>query len=99
MAAVKRIMSSKLGRKALDEDVGISDLNFGSFHGYVEEDPTVTGFFRSTVPTGRQVVDYLISLFPFSQWIFSYNLQWLTGDLVAGKLIWTKLLKHSTYTS
>ncbi|KAJ5245923.1 hypothetical protein N7468_000906 [Penicillium chermesinum] len=35
-------------------------------------------------PSGRQVLNYLIGLFPFLNWIRRYNVQWLMGDLVAG---------------
>ncbi|GMM53013.1 sulfate permease [Starmerella bacillaris] len=33
---------------------------------------------------GQRVKNYLISLFPFLQWIYRYNLTWLYGDLIAG---------------
>jgi hypothetical protein len=53
--------------------------------GYVEEDPSVIDWLREALPTARGILDYVISLFPFSQWIFSYNIQWLLGDLIAGE--------------
>ena len=56
----------------------------GSVDSYLEQDPSVAEWFRDTIPTQHQVLQYLISLFPFSRWIFSYNLQWLAGDVVAG---------------
>jgi hypothetical protein len=30
-----------------------------------------------------QVKNYVLSLFPFIQWLPRYNLTWLTGDLIA----------------
>jgi sodium-independent sulfate anion transporter 11 len=71
-------------------------LHFMSSHGktksldtisedYIETEPTIVEWLKGIRPTGGQVVDYVASLFPFSRWIFSYNLQWLAGDLVAGK--------------
>ncbi|QDS67690.1 hypothetical protein FKW77_005342 [Venturia effusa] len=51
---------------------------------YVEQDPTVVEWVRDTIPNGKQTIHYLSSLFPFSRWIFSYNLRWLLGDMIAG---------------
>ena len=53
--------------------------------GYYEDEPTVAGWFREITPSGRDVVHFIYSLFPFLHWITRYNLQWLTGDLIAGK--------------
>jgi sodium-independent sulfate anion transporter 11 len=57
----------------------------GSFS-YVEHDPTAGDWIRSHTPTSPQVRRYFVGMFPFLQWIMSYNTQWLIGDLVAGKL-------------
>lgn len=54
---------------------------------FVEEPPRTAEFLRELVPSGKQLGDYVISLFPFLSWIGHYNLQWLVGDLVAGKII------------
>lgn len=51
---------------------------------YVEQDPTVGEWLRDVIPNGSQVIRYLSNLFPFSRWIFSYNLRWLLGDMIAG---------------
>ncbi|KAE9964397.1 hypothetical protein EG328_010485 [Venturia inaequalis] len=51
---------------------------------YIEHDPTVREWFREATPNGKQVIHYFSSLFPFSRWIFSYNLRWLLGDIIAG---------------
>ncbi|EFX04818.1 sulfate permease [Grosmannia clavigera kw1407] len=55
-----------------------------SNNAYVEEPPRTIDELRELVPTGNQVWDYVVSLFPFLQWIGHYNTQWLIGDLVAG---------------
>jgi len=51
---------------------------------YVEEEPTVTQWVAEVIPSGEDVVNYIIRLFPFLTWITKYNLIWLYGDLVAG---------------
>ncbi|KAK0662061.1 putative sulfate permease [Cercophora samala] len=51
---------------------------------FVEESPRVDEFFLKLAPSGPQIWQYLVSLFPFLSWIGYYNLQWLAGDLVAG---------------
>lgn len=52
---------------------------------YVEDEPTTWGWLKETTPGPRQMRQYFLSLFPFIHWITRYNLQWLAGDLVAGK--------------
>lgn len=52
---------------------------------YVEEEPHAVDWLREITPSGRDLLQYLYSLFPFVHWITRYNLQWLIGDLVAGK--------------
>ncbi|KAL2165499.1 hypothetical protein VTH06DRAFT_799 [Thermothelomyces fergusii] len=51
---------------------------------FVEEPPRVLEYLNELVPSGKEVYDYILSLFPFLSWIGRYNLQWLIGDLVAG---------------
>ncbi|KAJ5121852.1 hypothetical protein N7448_002983 [Penicillium atrosanguineum] len=53
-------------------------------YSYNEPEPTSVEWIREIAPSGRQLVNYLISLFPFLNWIGRYNLQWLFGDMVAG---------------
>ncbi|KAJ5911814.1 Sulfate permease 2 [Penicillium subrubescens] len=53
-------------------------------YSYTEPEPTSIEWIREITPTGQQVLNYLISLFPFLRWISRYNVQWLIGDLVAG---------------
>jgi len=63
---------------------GESVFSISSADTYVEPEPTSGEWIREHVPSGHQIVQYLLSLFPFLQWITHYNLQWLVGDLVAG---------------
>ncbi|RMZ87525.1 hypothetical protein DV736_g5246, partial [Chaetothyriales sp. CBS 134916] len=51
---------------------------------YVEEEPRSIDWIKEHIPNGRGVINYLLSLFPFLNWIHRYNLQWFAGDLVAG---------------
>lgn len=51
---------------------------------FVEEEPRTADYLAELAPSGRDVLNYLVSLFPFLSWIGFYNLQWLLGDLVAG---------------
>ncbi|OJD39749.1 sulfate permease [Diplodia corticola] len=51
---------------------------------YFEEEPTVKEFLLRFKPTQAGVARYIKTLFPFWNWIFHYNLQWLTGDVIAG---------------
>ena len=51
---------------------------------FVEEEPRSIDWLRDLVPTPGQMWAYFRSLFPFTNWILRYNVQWLIGDLVAG---------------
>lgn len=51
---------------------------------YVEDEPRVTAWVQEQIPSGREVGEYVSSLFPFTHWITRYNVQWLIGDLIAG---------------
>jgi sodium-independent sulfate anion transporter 11 len=66
---------------------GESVFSVSSADTYVEEEPTVAEWFRDITPTKAGVFQYFKNLFPFTHWITRYNLQWLYGDLVAGKLL------------
>lgn len=63
---------------------GESVFSVSSADTYVEQEPTSLEWLQEITPTGREVLQYFGSLFPFVHWIDSYNLQWLAGDLVAG---------------
>ncbi|KAG7120062.1 Sulfate permease 2 like protein [Verticillium longisporum] len=58
--------------------------SFESIETYEEREPTVAEYLYYHRPTAAGGVRYIKSLFPFWQWIFHYNLQWLLGDVVAG---------------
>lgn len=61
-----------------------STATVGTADTYIEEEPTSAEWLLELCPSGRQVANYFWNLFPFLNWIMSYNLQWLSGDLVAG---------------
>ncbi|KAF2725027.1 putative sulfate permease 2 [Polychaeton citri CBS 116435] len=63
---------------------GESVFSVNSADSYIEEEPTSLDWIREVTPDGRGILRYLYNLFPFTHWIFRYNLQWLYGDLVAG---------------
>lgn len=52
---------------------------------YVEEDPSVSEWFRDLVPTAAGTLEYFQNLFPSASWVRRYNLHWLLGDAIAGK--------------
>jgi sodium-independent sulfate anion transporter 11 len=64
---------------------GESVFSVATAETFIEEPPTTAEFIREMTPSGRQIRDYIWSLFPFLHWIGYYNLQWLIGDLVAGE--------------
>ena len=63
---------------------GESTYSVPSTDTYYEEEPSSIDWLKSIIPTGRDLVNWFISLFPFLKWIHRYNVQWLTGDLIAG---------------
>ncbi|CCC10385.1 hypothetical protein SMACR_02956 [Sordaria macrospora] len=85
-----RFTAKALGIKLQDKDPydevtrGESIISNHTTSSFVEEPPHTSEFLRELVPSGKQLGDYAISLFPFTSWIGHYNLQWLVGDLVAG---------------
>ena len=52
---------------------------------FFEQGPTTAEWLTSGVPSTDDIVEYVKSLFPFISWLPYYNVQWLVGDLVAGK--------------
>lgn len=64
---------------------GESGYSVSSADTYVEDEPTAAEWIRHITPTGPALGRWAYSLFPFVHWITRYNLQWLYGDLVAGK--------------
>ncbi|CAK7564260.1 MAG: hypothetical protein SEPTF4163_002147 [Sporothrix epigloea] len=66
------------------DEVTRGESVFSTDDTWVEEPPRTVDALTSLIPSGKDIVDYAISLFPFLQWIGHYNTQWLIGDLVAG---------------
>lgn len=64
---------------------GESVFSIDSADTYVEKEPTTIEWLQDTLPNKHELGQYIYSLFPFIHWIGRYNLQWLIGDLVAGK--------------
>jgi sodium-independent sulfate anion transporter 11 len=65
---------------------GESAFSVESADTYVEQEPTAIEWLHEVIPTGQDILHYLVGLFPFLQWITRYNVQWLLGDVVAGSL-------------
>jgi sodium-independent sulfate anion transporter 11 len=72
---------------------GESVFSIDSADSYVEHEPTAWEWICHITPSGREWLEYFWSLFPFVHWISRYNLQWLTGDLVAGKSFYFSTLE------
>lgn len=53
---------------------------------FLEDEPTVGEWIKELTPTRDGAIHYLQSLFPSATWITRYNLTWLFGDVIAGKL-------------
>jgi hypothetical protein len=70
---------------------GESVFSVMSADSYDEEEPTTGEWFASVWPSKADAWTYVKNLFPFTHWIMHYNLQWLYGDLVAGKSFATNL--------
>lgn len=70
-----------------DDDVtrGESVFSVETADTFIEQPPTTAEWLASGTPSTDDVVDYIKSLFPFISWLPFYNVQWLLGDLVAGK--------------
>jgi len=72
-------------RKEDKEVPGSGATSVASVETYVEREPTVAEWLSQFVPSAAGFKRYVISLFPFWDWIFHYNLTWLLGDIIAGK--------------
>lgn len=56
-----------------------------NIHPKSDSEANVVRWLNEVFPTGLQCLGYILKLFPFLEWLRYYNLQWLLGDLVAGK--------------
>ncbi|MCJ1463643.1 Sulfate permease 2, partial [Pseudocyphellaria aurata] len=63
---------------------GESAYSLSTADTYVEEAPTALEWIKHVTPGPRDLGHWAYSLFPFTHWITRYNLQWLSGDLIAG---------------
>ena len=88
---VGHVLAKVLGIKLQDREPDLDSITRGesifsiqTTDTFVEQQPTTLEWLLELTPSQQDVVDYIASLFPFLNWIWHYNLQWLTGDLVAG---------------
>jgi len=75
----ERVVEDKITR-------GESTFSVSSADTYVEDEPTSVEWIRETFPSGSDMKQFFVNLFPFVHWIGRYNVQWLLGDMVAGGL-------------
>lgn len=74
---------------------GDGSYSVHSADSFFEEEPSAFAWLWSIIPNGRQMGRYFLSLFPFLNWIHRYNLQWLTGDMIAGITIGAVVVPQS----
>ncbi|KAK5637493.1 hypothetical protein RRF57_013208 [Xylaria bambusicola] len=91
-------LAKVLGIKLTEPEIeratrGESVLSIQSADSFFEELPTVKEILASLLPSRKSIYEYILSLFPFLSWISFYNVQWFTGDLVAGEAIEISLVK------
>lgn len=72
-------------RKEPRESMRTAAESIRSLEHFDEDEPSAKEWVRNHSPTVKGTVDYFNSLFPFWNWIFHYNTQWLMGDIIAGK--------------
>ncbi|KAG5980292.1 hypothetical protein E4U55_004176 [Claviceps digitariae] len=63
---------------------GESVLSVQTNDSFIEDDPSTSEWLRDQIPTQLEAGAYVRSLLPFLSWIGHYNLQWFSGDIVAG---------------
>lgn len=63
---------------------GESVLSAQTNGSFFEDGPTASEWLRDQIPTRQEAGVYVKSLFPFLSWMGHYNLQWFSGDIVAG---------------
>lgn len=82
-----KVLGIKLQEKEpIQEDLsrGESIFSLQTQDTFVEQQPRSWEWVVDLLPSRRDIIEYIISLFPFLNWIGHYNLQWLVGDSVAG---------------
>lgn len=85
LAGIKKNYRDPIGADTVTRGESTFSVGTSDTYAYVEQEPSSADWLRELVPTGQKVVQYFANLFPFLRWITRYNLQWLIGDLVAGK--------------
>lgn len=66
------LLGIKLDQNGAEQDPvtrGESVFSVVTADSYVEEEPRSIDWLMSYVPTGKNILDYIISLFPFISWI------------------------------
>lgn len=53
---------------------------------FLEQEPTISEFFKELAPSRDGVHQYFQGLFPSASWVPRYCLSWLLGDVTAGML-------------
>lgn len=79
-----KVMGIKLDYRKDPVTRGESTYSVNTAETYVEDEPRSIDWLLDLIPSKRAWFAYARSLFPFTNWIMRYNLQWLIGDLVAG---------------
>ncbi len=71
------VLAKGLGIKVQESDGvtrGESVVSVQTTETFVEGEPTSAEWLRDVIPSGKQLGDYVWSLFPFLHWIGYYNL-------------------------
>lgn len=79
-----KVMGIKLDYRKDPVTRGESTYSVNTAETYVEDEPRSIDWLLGLIPTKRQWFNYFRGLFPFTNWILRYNVQWMIGDLVAG---------------
>ena len=87
-------------RDELGQDVtrGESVFSVSSAETFVEEEPRTVEWIRDILPNGDDLMRYGLGLFPFAHWITRYNVQWLIGDLIAGRVLFFEVFEIGKLT-
>lgn len=62
---------------------------------YLEDEPSVAEWFKELAPSKAGAIQYVHDLFPFATWISRYGLNWLLGDVIAGKFSPDRRITHT----
>ncbi|EER43331.1 sulfate permease [Histoplasma capsulatum var. duboisii H88] len=87
LAGIKKNYRDPIGADPVTRGESTFSVGTSDTYAYVEQEPSSADWLRELVPTGQQVVQYFINLFPFLRWITRYNLQWLIGITVGAVVV------------